>query len=239
VINKGDVPLTVRTRFDIERMEDGRRVQIYSGQNYAGGGLGEPLPFDYIYLDEFNEWYYEWNNPATNALGTPDGSYIEGDANAQWASLYSFEDISLSGREIAYIDIEGYSQYPNGASEGLDIDLYAFTSVQGFAWLGSNYGTETWGWHGVRWTNDKVTDVVPEVRDEAELNGMELLIYNYYGDAPDVMRVDSMRLRSNRRHDRQLRYHSNPRIHPRRAILERRRKDKNFQLPHSTLKQAT
>lgn len=193
--NDGDVTLKVRTRFDLERMEDGRRVTIYAGQNYAGGGLGEPLPYDYIYLDEFNEWYYEWNNPATNALGTPDGSYIEGDANAQWASLYSFEDISLAGREIAYIEIEGYSQYPNGATEGADIDLYAFTSVQGFAWLGSNYGTATWGWHGVRWTADKVTDVCPELRDEATLNGMELMFYDYYGVAPDIMRVDSCRLK--------------------------------------------
>lgn len=194
VRNDGDVPLNVQTRLDFERLDDGRRFTLYAGQNYAGGGLGEPLPYDMVYLDEFNEWYYEWNNPATNALGTPDGAYIEGDANAQWASLYSFEDITLGGREIAYIEIEGYSQYPNGAYEGADIDLYGFSSVQGFAWLGSNYGTDVWGWHGVRWTTDAVTDVMPELRDEAELNGMELLIYNYYGDAPDVLRVDSMRL---------------------------------------------
>ncbi len=195
VVNKGDVPLCVRGRYDIERLEDGRRITLYAGQTYVGGGLGEPRPFTYLYLDEFNEWYYEWKNPATNALGTPDGEYIEGDANAQWASLYSFEDIDLAGRTIADITIEGYSQYPNGASEGLDIDLYGFSSVQGFAWLGSNYGTAAWGWHGVRWTSDSVFTIMPELGDETELNNMELLIYNYYGDAPDVMRVDSMRLK--------------------------------------------
>ncbi len=195
VRNDGDVPLFVKVRHDISRIEDARAIRIYSGQSYFGGGLGEPRPFEYLYLDEFNEWYYEWNNPATNALGTPDGAYIEGDANAQWASLYSFEDITLGAKEIAEITIEGYSQYPNGASEGLDIDLYGFSSVTGFAWLGSNYGTPAWGWHGVRWTSDSVLTVMPELASEAELNGMELLIYNYYGNAPDVMRVDSMRLK--------------------------------------------
>jgi len=194
-INKGDVGLTVRTRFDLERVEDGRRITIYSGQDYAGGGLGEELPSEYIYLDEFNEWFYEFNNPATNALGTPDGAYIEGDFDAGWASLYSFEDVALAGREIAYIEIEGYSQYPNGATDDVDIDLYGFSGAQGFAWLGSNFGDVTWAWHGVRWTTDKVTDVMPELRDEAELNGMELMIYNYLGDAPDIIRVDSMRLK--------------------------------------------
>lgn len=196
VTNNGDIPLYVRVRFDFDRAEDGRRIVIRAGQNYAGGGLGEPLPFEYLYLDEFNEWFYEWNNPATNALGTPDGAYIEGDVDAQWASLYSFEDISLAGREIDNIQIEGYSQYPNGATEAVDIDLYGFSSAQGFAWLGSNFGTAAWGWHGVRWIGaDRVSDVMPELRDETELNNMELLIYNYVGNAPDVIRVDSMRLR--------------------------------------------
>lgn len=56
VWNFGDTPLYVRVRFDIDRDEDGRRIVIRSGQTYTGGGLGEPLPYEYLYLDEFNEW---------------------------------------------------------------------------------------------------------------------------------------------------------------------------------------
>lgn len=195
VVNKGDLPLKVRVRYDIDRIEDGRRIVIRSGQTYGGGGFGEPLPYEYVYLDEFNEWYYEWKNDPLNALGTPDDLFIEGDANAQWACLYGFEDITLGAREIADIELEGYSQYPNGATEAVDIDVYGFSSVQSFAWLGSNYGTDAWGWHGVRWTADSVLDVMPELADETELNDMQILIYNYHGDAPDVIRVDSMRLK--------------------------------------------
>jgi len=36
---------------------------------------------------------------------------------------------------------------------------------------------------------------MPELADETELNNCELLLYDYYGIAPDVMRVDSMRLK--------------------------------------------
>lgn len=192
VKNDGDVPLYVRVRFDISR-EDGRKIVIRPGQTYVGGGLGEPRPFEYLYLDEFNEWYYEWNNPATNALGEPDGDYIEGDANAQWASLYSFEDIALAGREIAEITVEGYTQYPNGATENADIDVYDVTG--GFAWWGSLYGTPSWDWHGVRWTSDSVLTTCPYLADETALNDVQILLYNYYGDAPDVERVDSVRLK--------------------------------------------
>jgi hypothetical protein len=195
VENMGDEPLYVRVRCDVDRIEDARRIVIRSGQTYGGGGLGEPLPYEYLYLDEFMEWFYEWKNPATNALGTPDGLYIEGDANGQWASLYSFEDITLGGREINDIYLEGYSQYPNGATEAVDIDVYGFSSVSSFAWLGSNFGTDSWGWRGIRWTADSVLTIMPELADENELNNMAVLIYNYHGDAPDVIRVDSMRLK--------------------------------------------
>jgi hypothetical protein len=195
VKNEGEIPLNVTVAVRVQRAEDGRTNLLHPGQTYVGGGLGEPRPFEYLYLDEFNEWYYEWVGDATNALGTPDGSYIEGDTNAQWASLYGFEDIALAGRSVAEITCEVYSQYPNGATDNVDIDMYGFSSVQGFAWLGSGYGGSAWGWHGMRWIGDSVFTVMPELASEAEINGLELLIYNYHGDAPDVARVDSVRLK--------------------------------------------
>jgi hypothetical protein len=76
VKNEGEIPLTVTVACWVERSDDGRTNVLRPGQTYIGGGLGEPRPFEYLYLDEFNEWYYEWNNPATNVLGEPDGNYI-------------------------------------------------------------------------------------------------------------------------------------------------------------------
>jgi hypothetical protein len=196
VKNEGDIPLTVRVRFDITRLEDSRTIRIYSGQTYSGGGLGEPLPNEYIYVDEFNEWYYEFNGAASNLFGEPDGNYIEGDTNAQWASLFSFEAISLGGREIADIWVETYSRFPNGFTEAVDIDLYGFSSVSSFAWWGSSWGSTDWGWVGTRWIGgESVLQQQPELADETELNNVELLVYNYHGDAPDVMQIDSIRLR--------------------------------------------
>jgi hypothetical protein len=196
VRNDGDIPLWVTVRLDISRAEDARKIVIRPGQTYTGGGVGEPLPFEYLYVDEFNEWYYEFNGAATNLFGTPDGNYIEGDANAQWASLFSFEDIALGGREIANIWVETYSRFPNGFTEAVDIDLYGFSSVSAFAWWGSSWGTTDWGWVGTRWIDgESVLQQQPELADETELNNVELLVYNYHGDAPDVMQIDSIRLK--------------------------------------------
>jgi hypothetical protein len=193
VKNEGAIPLNVTVACWIERSDDGRTNVLRPGQTYIGGGLGEPRPFEYLYVDEFSEWYYEWNNPPENLFGEPDGNYIEGDANAEWASLYSFEDITLGPREIADIFLEGYTRYPNGATEAVDIDVYDVTG--GFAWWGSLYGSPSWGWSGVRWTSDSVLTSSPGMADETYLNGVLVLCYNYHGDAPDVVQLDSMRLK--------------------------------------------
>jgi len=195
VRNDSPIPLYVRVRFDISRAEDGRRIVLYTGQTYLGGGLSEPRPFEYLYVNEFSEWYYEWHNPPEYLFGEPDDLYIWSDTNGQWAAFYSFEDIALAGREIADITLEGYTQYPNGPDEGIDIDVYGFSSVHSFAWLGSLWGTASWGWHGVRWTSDSVLDVMPELKNESELNGLQILLYNYHGDVFNVMRLDSSRLK--------------------------------------------
>jgi hypothetical protein len=193
VKNEGDIPLEVTVAVWIQRSDDGRTNYIRPGQTYIGGGLGEPRPFEFLYVDEFSEWYYEWNNPPENLFGEPDGSFIEGVANAQWASLYSFEDITLGAREIADIFLEGYTRYPNGATDAVDIDVYDVTG--GFSWWGSLYGSPSWGWSGVRWTSDSVLQSSPDMADETYLNGVQVLCYNYHGDAPDIVQLDSMRLR--------------------------------------------
>lgn len=197
VRNDGDVPLFVRVRHDISRIEDGRVIRLYAGQSYYGGGLGEPRPYEYVYVDEFDEWYYEFDNPPENLLGEPDGSYIESDTNAAWASMFSFEDIELGGMPIADIFLEGYCQYPNGATANVDIDMYDVSPGQGipFAWWGSLYGGPSWGWVSPRWTADSVLTCSPWLADKAAFNDVWILVYNYLGSATDIMRIDSLRLR--------------------------------------------
>jgi hypothetical protein len=186
--NFATMPLDVRVRFDIFG-EDASFRNIFGGQIFNT----VPPPSEYLYVDEFNEWYYEWNNPPENLFGEPDGNYIEGTSNAQWASLYSFEDITLGDREIVDLTLEGYARYPNGATDAVDIDVYDVPG--GFVWFGSLWGTSDWGWHGVRWTSDSVLTTSPRLADETELNNLEILVYNYHGDAPDTIELDSMRLR--------------------------------------------
>jgi len=197
VRNDGDTPLFVRVRHDISRIEDARAIRLYAGQSYYGGGLGEPLPYEYVYVDEFDEWYYEFDNPPENLFGEPDGSYIESDINAAWASMYSFEDIELGGMPIADIFLEGYCQYPNGATENVDIDMYDVSPGQGipFAWWGSLYGLPDWGWVSPRWTTDSVLTSSPWLADKDAFNDVWILVYNYHGSATDIMRIDSLRLR--------------------------------------------
>jgi hypothetical protein len=186
--NFATMPLDVRVRFDIFG-EDASFRNFFSGQIFNT----VPPPSEYLYVDEFSEWYYEWNNPPENLFGEPDGNYIMGDANAQWASLFSFEDITLGLREIADITLEGYLRYPNGATDAVDVDVYDVPG--GFAWFGSLWGTSDWGWHGVRWTSDSVLTTSPRLADETELNNLLILVYNYHGDAPDIIELDSLRLR--------------------------------------------
>ena len=195
VKNEGDVPLWVRTRFEITRIEDSRRIRVYSGQNYTGGGLDEPLPYTYLYVDEFNETDYEWLGDPGNLLDEPDGSYIEGNAHCQWAEVYSFEDINLAGRVIDDIFLEGYTQYPNGSNEDVDIDVFGSSSETSLKWLGSLWGTPTWDWHWTRWTMYSVLESMPELANETELNNLEISVHNYHGDTPNVIRLDSMRLK--------------------------------------------
>jgi hypothetical protein len=197
VKNDGLIPLNIKVRYDISRLDDGRKIVLRSGQTYYGGGLGEPLPFEYVYVDEFvDELYYEWDGAPENLYGEPDGEYIWSDTPDAWASLFSFEDIALGGMPIADIFLEGYTQYPGGATEAMDIDTYDVSPNQGypFAWWGSLYGSSSWGWVSPRWTSDSVLTTSPWLADKATLNDVWIMLYKYAGGSA-IMRVDSLRLR--------------------------------------------
>lgn len=153
-----------------------------------------PPPDEELYLNEFNG-VCEWNGPPENVLGPPDGLYIEGDTHGQRAFFYGFENIDLAGREIAHIYLEGYTRFPNGANEGVDIDVYGRSEAHPVIWLGGLWGTSSWDWHGVRWVSNDVLEHMPELAGQTELNNLQIYIYNWYGDAPDVVQLDSVKLK--------------------------------------------
>lgn len=192
--NQGDLPLTVRTRFDMERLEDGRRIKIYSGQNYAGGGLGEPLPFEYLYVDGWSE-LGEWYNEGASMVGEPDGNYMYANSAYAFSGLYTFEDIDLAGRAVANVDLYGYTSQPEG-STGWDFDPYVFPWG---AWCDSMGGTADWAWTGGRYYSGGSLDM-PEyylgsiIHQEENINMAEVGIENYCPSGPE-QRIDAMRLK--------------------------------------------
>ena len=192
--NFGDLPIMVRTRFDLERLEDGRRIKIYSGQNYAGGGLGEPLPFEYLYVDGWSE-LGGWYNEGASMVGEPDGNYMWADSAYAFSGLYSFEDITLAGREVANVDFFGYTSQPDG-STGWDFDPYVFPWG---AWCDSMGGSADWAWTGGRYYAGGPYDM-PEyyiggaIHTEEGINGAEVGIENYCPSGPKQL-IDAMRMK--------------------------------------------
>jgi hypothetical protein len=199
-VSHSDVPLTIRTRFEFERIDDGRRFNVYAAQNYAGGGLGEPYPSQYLYVDGYSPYAeFDWTNPGASLIGEPDGNYAESTVAGAMTSLYTFEDITLAGREVLNIDLEGYTRQPDGAAN--DFDPYIFSDpVHAWTWADSMGGTTTWAWTGGRYYSGGPYDM-PEYYDggrylwtETGINNIEVLIYNYGASGPR-QQIDAMRLK--------------------------------------------
>jgi hypothetical protein len=188
--NTAQVPLKARVKYDI--IGDDTWYAFYCGQSF----ISHVRPSEYLYVDgyyEFLEW--DWTNPGASVVGMPDGNFAESGVNGAMSSSYTFDDLTLGpGDVIGNVVLEGYSQYPNGATEDVDIDVYHLPS---FGWLGSLYGGPDWAWGGTRWIDATVSDVMPWLlgTDATDINNFEALLYNYHGDAPDVIRVDALRLR--------------------------------------------
>jgi hypothetical protein len=192
--NFGDEDLTVRARFDLERLEDGRRIKIYSGQNYAGGGLGEPLPFEYLYIDGYTGTG-GWYNEGASMIGEPDGNAMWADTYCQYSGTYTFADIDLAGREVANVDIEGYTKQPDG-NTGWDIDPYL---APWGVWCDSMGGTATFAWTGGRYYAGGPYDM-PEyylgslIHTEAAINMAGLELHNYCPSGP-TQHIDAARMK--------------------------------------------
>jgi len=184
-----DKTMDAQVRFDILR-EDGWRTTIWAGQAFVTK-VRDPVT---LYVNEYNEWLeWDWTNPGASVIGMPDGDYAESIVNGAMSSAYGFDDLVLNpGDVIGNIKLEGYCQYPNGATDAVDIDMYSTD----FDWFGSLYGGPDFGWVSPRWIGADVSDVRPDLlgKDATALNNLEVLLYNYEGNADNPMRVDSLRL---------------------------------------------
>jgi hypothetical protein len=196
--NDGDVDVIARTRFDFERMEDGRRIRLYSGQNYAGGGLGEPNPSQTFYLTGWDGMAEDgtWTNPGASLFGDFDGNFAECTTAYGLTGYYTFDPIVLAGRVMLNWDFYGYTRQPDG-STAWDFDSYldffdAGGNYLGYAWVDSMGGTADWAWTGGRYYQGDPDYDMPEYymnafgvpHSEEVFNNMIFSIENYCPSGP-------------------------------------------------------
>jgi hypothetical protein len=210
--NDGDVDVNATVRFDFERMEDGRRIRMYSGQNYAGGGLGEPNPSEWHYCNgyvggiEDGTWTHTTPVVGDSLIGDVDGEYAECTTAYGTTGYYTFEPITLSGRVILNIDFFGYTR-----QEDTDWDLDPYIEFYddegaflGWAWVDSMGGSADWAWTGGRYYMGDPTYDMPEYyfgktcpagigHTEEGFNNMLLYIENYCPSGPH-QQIDAMKV---------------------------------------------
>jgi len=208
VRNNDNATLYVRVRFDIERLEDGRRVTFYTGQTYLGGYLGGEPPYTELFCDGYHDVYeFGWNHygdsPWLDII--EDESLINSTMDGAMTSMYTFEDITLPylGKYsvIRNVDFYGYTKCTSVES---DIDPYCFTTITNetggieeleWMWCDSMGGTTDWAWTGCRYYLGQYN--FPEYQGfpltEEAVDNVELLLYNCYGT--DGVQCDALKAR--------------------------------------------
>jgi hypothetical protein len=200
--NDGDVNLAVRARLEFERMEDGRRIRLYSGDNgqtYYGGYLGAEPPFTYLYCDGYDGaipgWDHWGDSPYLDAV--EDGNLVNSTVNDAMDAFYTFEDIDLPWSGYSVISNVDFYGYTKCAETAPDVDPYCFTTAGGvdysFMWCDSMGGTTDWAWTGCRYYFGVYN--FPEYYGfpltEEAVDNMELLLYNFGG--AKGLQVDALR----------------------------------------------
>ena len=197
--NTGEVPLDVKVRYDI--LGEGLWNTFYCGQSFVTT-VREPV---YLYVNEYSEfWDWDWDkygaSPWLDAADYPD-NYIESSIYDASLGTFGFEDLTLEpGDVIGRVVLEGYTQYPGGSDEDMDMDMLALLwDPFHFAWAGSLYGSADWGWHTPRWIGADLSQVFPELLGSDATNLNNLLAFATYWTADGLshgpMRLDALRLR--------------------------------------------
>jgi len=198
VENTGYTDIYARLKFSSVH-ESGKTITLYSGQHLWTSKPREP---EYLYVNEYNEWLeWDWDFYGTSPYldATDDGSYIESSTYDALSSLYGFEDLTLNvGDVIGRVVLEGYTQYPGGADDNMDMDMLGGIGA-GFPWLGSLWGTADYGWHEPRWIGDCLSDIFPALlgTDTTNINNFEAIATYWTADklSHGPMRLDALRLK--------------------------------------------
>jgi hypothetical protein len=160
VKNTAKIPMEVRAHWDIYRVEDLQRVEVYSGQTFAGdAGLPTYL---YAYVDGYTTttpdgvWEIDWATSGWDVaggpealIGLPDGVYIESLNDADEGGFWTFEDVNLQGRAVGDVDLEAYSRSEIPAND-IDSEVFAYDEFGDpyveWAWGNSQGGSSDWEW---------------------------------------------------------------------------------------------
>jgi hypothetical protein len=202
VKNDGDVPLYVKGRLEIERVEDGRRINLYAGQTYYGGYLGADPPMTELFCDGYYEYDDTWDHyGASPWLDEIDGDIINSTTAGAFSSMYTFADIEFPYLGIYdvvnNVDFYGYTRQSDTAG---DIDPYAFTVSDGieygWMWTDSMGGTTSWAWTGLRYYKNVYN--FPEYYGfpltHDGVNNAEIG-FEYYGSSGPVFEIDAVKMR--------------------------------------------
>lgn len=185
--NTGYAPLWMRGKFTTVR-DDAATFVLYSGQHFITETTQRT---EYLYVNEFFPLYGGWalfgSSPYLDAI--EDGSYVSGTAHCQLSDGFGFDDVSLGPFDkIVNVELEGYTQ---ADSTDMDYDVLVWDSM---AWLGSLWGNPTYEWKSPRWVGaDTVSDIAPQTKTLAGLNGFEVLLHAYY--PLTYGNLDAMRLK--------------------------------------------
>lgn len=211
VINYGDVPLYVKTTFDMWR-EDAEHIALGAGQWTYGFSpeLPEPI-YLYLYVDGYDYWnafgfpydFTHYGDPQyLDAVDYPT-NYIEGNVMDEFSGAYTFEDLALEPPwYVSNVKLEGMVQYPGGADDNMDMDMLGYVPGWGAGWAGSLWGTDSWDWHTPRWIGEDLSDTFSpmltkpgETADAVNDFYMWASYWTADGLSHGPMRLDSLRMK--------------------------------------------
>jgi len=215
VKNEGKVPMNVRVRYDIARVEDGRHIKLYTGQRYLGSGLGEDPRHVYLYVNGYTGSYngYGWTNVGNAPyLDAIDANITAGTGNYMWADedgsingQFDFETYTLGPQDIVdKVILEAYTYGPshNDGNPALHLDLDTYARAPGGAapttWIGSLWTAPSWAWRSPLHETRTLSDFWPTLKTQAGLD-LARIRYVYYWSESGVSHgpayIDAMRLR--------------------------------------------
>ncbi|HKZ93461.1 MAG TPA: cohesin domain-containing protein [Candidatus Bathyarchaeia archaeon] len=179
VQNTGYAPLYVRAKHSTVRGSDNKVFNLYSGQHMY---TTVPRPTTYYNVSGYTPaGFSDWTTVGTSPFLAPwgpaagagaDGSYVQASDYSQLTGIIDFQDISLNpGDVILSVTLEAFTK---ADSTAIDMDVYTYPD---FAWLGSLWGSGSYGWKTQRWITGPISDSMPSLKTAAGFNSLKLVIH--------------------------------------------------------------